>query len=129
MELNLNTFTCTAYIPRDPKYGTTSGGKPFVSFGISVRTGEKREGMEFPPSLFIMANVWGKEVERAKELIKKGKRIACTGFLSENTWTKDGTEQKGLRLDVIRFEMLSKPDPVSAPAPADATGYDPFGED
>ena len=129
--MDFNTFTCVGYIPKDPKFGTTSGGKPYISFALSVRTGEKKEGDQFPPSMYLMANIWGRDVDRAKDQIKAGKRIVCSGTLNEQTWEKDGVKQKGLRLNVHSFQLLSKPDPVASPEPqSSASGdYDPFGDE
>lgn len=94
----LNLFQGIGKVVSEPEWREIPGGGVYA-FRVRFPAGRKREGMEYPPSVFLGVKVF----DRALSL-RRGDRVYVRGVLSGRSWTReDGT--KAFTLEVIAEEV------------------------
>jgi single-strand DNA-binding protein len=128
---NLNRFTATGNVTRDPETQVTKSGTKMLKFGIAVneRHGEKEHAN------FFDCVVFGAYADAIAPYLAKGQKVAIDGSLHYSSWVDPGSGYKRSRVEVhVRhIDMLGgkKPEaetPTSQPEPAQAAA-DVYDED
>jgi single stranded DNA-binding protein len=111
-----NCITLVGNIGGESKFETTSGGKPYAICSLATHRyagGDKKT--DWHKIIF-----WDeKKVEVLKKFTRVGSKILVQGYLTYNTWERDGVTQKSSEIHVGyggAIELLdSKGDHTSVP--------------
>ena len=88
-----NNFTVVGFICKDAEVRNFEKSS-LARFGVSIKTTEKKGGVEITSSSIQSFESWIKNDDQATlDLLKKGKRVKVEGFFKSETYQKDG---KGL---------------------------------
>lgn len=102
----MNIVIMTGNLTADPEMRYTDSNMPVTKFRIGVRGGSKKRG-----DLFIDVQCWDKLAESVAEYTAKGRLVAVTGELQEDTWEdKDGNKRSKMLINARNVEFLDKPD-------------------
>ena len=78
-----------------------------LSFTVATTTRVKvNEEWQDRPS-YIDCVMFGKRADAIKDLMKKGKKVICSGKLYQNRWEKDGKTQSRVELRIDNIEIPS----------------------
>lgn len=114
----MNKLIITGNLVRDPETRQTPSGITICTFTIAVN----RRGKDEKAVDYFRVTAWRQLAENCQRFLAKGRKVAVTGAVSLNTYTKkDGTGGASLEVNADEVEFLS---PRSD---ADDTGlaYDP----
>lgn len=108
--MNINTYTCTGRLTRDPELKTLPSGTNVCELRLAVDSlGRNREVG------YINVSVFGAGGEAAAKHIAKGWLVAVDGRLEYGEWeADDGTRRHDYRV-VGNVEFLSAPRGARAP--------------
>ena len=104
----MNQVNMIGRLTRDPELKTTPNGVPVCSFGIAVPKDRAKDQADF-----FSCIAWRVTGENIGKYFEKGKMIAISGSIHNNTWTdKNGTKHNDQEITVERFffcDSRSKP--------------------
>lgn len=89
---------------RDFSY--TSNGKAKLNISIAVDNGYGDKKSVY----FFDVTIWGKTAENLKPYLGKGKQVALTGHLTQNTWEKDGVKHSKVYITADEVQLLGGKD-------------------
>ncbi len=84
-----NSVTFTGNLGKDPDTKYTTKGTAVCRFPLAVSQGKDK------PAMWLNVVTWGELAEQCNEKLEKGSRIQIDGFLTQNTWEKDGQKRYG----------------------------------
>jgi single-strand DNA-binding protein len=115
----LNSITAVGRLTKDAEKKVMSTGTELVTFDIANNTGWG----EHKRVMYFKCDAWGKIGTGIHPYLLKGKLVALTGELQEETWNDKSTgEQK--RKNVIKcYTVALLPD--TKPYSGGGSGYDP----
>lgn len=137
MASDLNQFTFSGRLGRDPEERALPSGESVVSFSVACgrswkdkETGDKRERTEW-----IRCTCFSQLGKIAIQYLRKGQQIVASGEYHTNKWTdKEGKERISTDIVLREFHMVGgRPDnagasekPAQKPAPSSnrSTDYD-----
>lgn len=105
---------------RDFSY--TSNGKAKLNISIAVDNGYGDKKSVY----FFDVTIWGKTAENLKPYLGKGKQVALTGRLTQDTWEKDGVKHSKVYITADEVQLLGGNGAQSS-APADDDDDNPRG--
>lgn len=110
----MNIVIMTGNLTADPEMKYTDNRTPVTKFRIGVRGSSKQRG-----DLFIDVQCWDKLAESVNEYTRKGRLVAVTGELQEDSWEDRDSGQKRTKMliNARNVEFLDK-------APADDDNQD-----
>jgi single-strand DNA-binding protein len=114
---DINNFTATGRLTRDPQTRFLAGDKCVASFALAIGkqyttgTGEKRD-----ETLFLDCDAWGRLAEIIGQYCTKGKQVAIVGSLKMDTWEKDGQKREKIKCVVDQLTMIGDSKRSDAPA-------------
>jgi single-strand DNA-binding protein len=99
---DLNVFTTTGRLGRDPEARYFESGSLVVNFTIAIN------GRRDDPPFWINCTIWGKLGQVAADYLKKGSKVGLSGSLKMDTWTdrSSGEERQKLVLNVNNLVLL-----------------------
>lgn len=106
MANDLNAVTQIGRLTRDPELKTVNSTS-LCNFSIAnnqsfTSNGERKEKVNY-----FECVVWGKQAEIFKQYATKGKQIAVTGRLEQQTWDgQDGKRASKIVIRVENFQLL-----------------------
>ena len=78
-------------------------------FGVSIKTTEKKGGVEITSSSIQNFETWIKNDDQALlDLLKKGKRVKVEGFFKSETYQKDGKDHHVIKLIATGLSEVEK---------------------
>ena len=87
-----NNFTVVGFICKDAEVRNFEKSS-IARFGVSIKTTEKKGGVEITSSSIQNFETWIKNDDQALlDLLKKGKRVKVEGFFKSETYQKDGKD-------------------------------------
>ncbi len=91
MPNDLNTFTITGRITREPDYQVTANGKQLLRFTVAVNY-YTRQGSEYKNKpTFMPITAWGDYAERLAAKLYKGMQVTVGGMFNNSRYTgEDG---------------------------------------
>lgn len=115
-------------LSRDPELRTTGNGKSVCGLGVAVGYSYKDASGEWvdKPSFFDVT-VWGPQGEACAKYLAKGRQVAVSGRLDQQTWeAQDGSKRSkvGVVADQVVFLGGQREQGAAKPAAAG----DPFGD-
>ncbi len=118
---DLNVVALSGRSTRDVELKYTQTGTAVADGSLAVNrfvSGEEKTS-------FVDLVYWGKTAEVAAEYVTKGKQIAVSGRLEQQTWEKDGQKRSKLVVVVENLQLLgSKSDGGEKPASTKTTKKD-----
>ena len=125
--MSINVFTCVGRLGNDAELRYTPSGKAVASFSVAVDVGFG----ENKSTLWVRANIWGKQAEGLAPYLKKGDPVGITGELSNREWEdKEGQTRTSLEVNVRDVALLGqkrddKPSAAKQHQQAKQDGYAP----
>lgn len=103
---DLNNFTCTGRLTRDPEMQVLQTGTKLAKFGFAVSKRKRcATGWEDAP-VFLDVTCFGKNADTAEQL-RKGERVGLTGELRLDQWKdKDGNNRSKITFDCERIIFI-----------------------
>lgn len=102
---DVNSIALVGRLTRDVELKYTSGGMAIAEGAIAVnRSVKTAEGYKNSPSFFDFS-IFGKTAESLKPYLLKGKQIALTGFLKQESWNDRDTGAKRSRVRICATEI------------------------
>jgi single-strand DNA-binding protein len=98
----MNKAMIIGNLTRDPEVNTTASGISVCRFTVAVTRPFKRDETDF-----ISCVAWRKSAEIISQYVKKGNKIAITGYIQTGSYEKDGTRRYTTDLIVEDFEFLT----------------------
>ncbi len=97
---DLNQVTLIGRLTRDPELRQTGNAASLCRFSIAsnyiyVQNGERREEVSF-----FNCTAWGRRAETIQQYCHKGKQVAISGRLRQNTW-QDNEGKKNSMVEVV----------------------------
>ena len=125
----MNKVILIGRLTKDPEVRVTTGEKQTTigRFSIAVNRRFKKEGQ--PDADFFNATCFGKTAEFAEKYLRKGNRIAITGSIQNDNYTKqDGSQVYSVQIMVDEIEFAdgkgnADQAPVQQAAPVDNGGF------
>lgn len=103
----MNKIIIIGNATRDPEEGKTQGGTKWARVGVAVNGYTNKETGETHCDFFDVFAI-GTLAEAVQKYVKKGKKIAVTGRMSQKTYTdKDGVRRVSWSLIADSVEFLS----------------------
>lgn len=87
--MDTNVVVLVGRSTRDVEVKYLQNGQAVADMGLAVGRKVKEEDKVS----FFNVTLWGKLAELAGEYVKKGKQVAITGRLEEQTWEKEGEKR------------------------------------
>jgi len=101
----MNKVILVGRLARDPELRTTSTGKSVCSFAIAVDRRFKQDGQ--PTADFFNVTAWGRQAEIINQYLGKGREIAITGRLQNNSFVgRDGTKRYSTDVILDEFDFI-----------------------
>lgn len=122
--LDMAQVTIIGRLGKDPAQ-RQAGSSVVVDFSIAVNDGTKDK----PHTSWFRCQAWEKNGEQVMTYLHKGDQAGVTGDIKEETWVKDGVEQRCQKVTARRvfFGAKATPKDATAPAPKPASDDDcPF---
>jgi single-strand DNA-binding protein len=102
----MNHVILIGNLTKDPEVKVTQSGTKLAKFSIAVNEGKNRDGQEIVQ--YFNITVWEKTADITELYLKKGHKVAVTGSLQNEVWTKqDGTKGYGTSIRGTKLEMLT----------------------
>ena len=122
----MNKVFIIGNLTRDPESRQTPGGITICTFTLAVN----RRGKDEKTADFFRVTAWRQLAENCQRLLAKGRKVAVTGAVSLNTYTKkDGTGGASLEVNADEVEFLggnrSDADDTGLKVPEGFTPVDP----
>lgn len=117
-------------LSRDPELRTTGNGKSVCGLGVAVGYSYKDANGEWvdKPSFFDVT-VWGPQGEACAKYLTKGRQVAVSGRLDQQTWeAQDGSKRSKVGIVADQVVFLGGQKEQGAAKPAAASSADPFGD-
>lgn len=116
---DLNVCTFVGRVTKDAELKTVGAkATPLTTFSIANNTGFG----QYAKTQFFDCQMWGKQGEGVVSYLTKGKQIAVTGTLEDNSYTNaQGQQVRAMRLTVTQLTLLAdaKGQPVSTAEPTE----------
>ena len=100
-----NNFTVVGFICKDAEVRNFEKSS-IARFGVSIKTTEKKGGVEITSSSIQSFETWIKNDDQA--LLKKGKRVKVEGFFKSETYQKDGKDYHVIKLIATSLSEVEK---------------------
>lgn len=98
----MNQGIFSGRIGRDAEVRQMPNGDPVCNFALAVDIGSR----DNPETMWIDCSLFGKRGQNSAQWLKKGTKLFVHGRLTLVTFTKkDGSTDKGLRLNVTEFDF------------------------
>ena len=103
-----NNFTVVGFICKDAEVRNFEKSS-IARFGVSIKTTEKKGGVEITSSSIQNFETWIKNDDQALlDLLKKGKRVKVEGFFKSETYQKDGKDHHVIKLIATSLSEVEK---------------------
>ena len=103
-----NNFTVVGFICKDAEVRNFEKSS-IARFGVSIKTTEKKGGVEITSSSIQSFETWLKNEDQALlDLLKKGKRVKVEGFFKSETYQKDGKDHHVIKLIATSLSEVEK---------------------
>lgn len=89
---------------RDFSYTPNGKAKLNISIAVDNGYGDKKS------VYFFDVTIWGKTAENLKPYLGKGKQVALTGRLTQDTWEKDGVKHSKVYITADEVQLLGGKD-------------------
>lgn len=106
--MSMNVWTGVGRLVADPRSGSTQNGNPWTSFRIAVDNEFAKEDAP-NKTLFINISCFGKTAEFVSKYITKGRLVAVSGRLEENSYEKEDKVVHGVQLIANTVQSLERP--------------------
>ena len=103
-----NNFTVVGFICNDAEVRNFEKSS-IARFGVSIKTTEKKGGVEITSSSIQNFETWIKNDDQALlDFLKKGKRVKVEGFFKSETYQKDGKDHHVIKLIATSLSEVEK---------------------
>ena len=103
-----NNFTVVGFICKDAEVRNFEKSS-LARFGVSIKTTEKKGGVEITSSSIQSFESWIKNEDQAiLDLLKKGKRVKVEGFFKSETYQMEGKDHHVIKLIATGISEVEK---------------------
>lgn len=128
MSTDINQVVLVGRLTRDAELRYTNSGTPVASLSIACNEAVKQQdGSWQEQGHFFDCTLWGKQAESVNQYLTKGRQIAITGRLKQDTWVdqQSGQNRSKVVINVSNLELLASPQGEQSQAQGWARGpYD-----
>lgn len=105
---DLNVFSATARLGKDPEIRFLSDGKAVCSVSVAIQRDDK--------TTWLRVSAFDKTAEAMGKYLHKGSKVGITGYLKENSWQdKQGNKKTTLELICNQVVFLDPKKTEDAP--------------
>lgn len=104
--MDINTIAITGRLVSDAQVKYTQSGNVICKFSIANGYRTKKNGEWTDATNFIDATWFSKTAEKLAQHMTKGKQLAITGELRQDTWEQDGQRRSKLAIVVSNLQLL-----------------------
>lgn len=97
----MNSVNIIGNLTRDIEVRYTPGGTAVADITVAVNDRRKVGDQWQDVATFVDVTLWGKTAENASQYTGKGKPVAVTGKLAQDSWEDKQTGQRRSKLKVI----------------------------
>ena len=102
---DVNTVIVVGHLARDIELKYTQSGMAIADSALAVnRSVKTADGYKNSASFFDFS-IFGKAAESLKPYLLKGKQVAITGYLKQETWADRETDAKRSRVKICATEI------------------------
>lgn len=112
MSTDINQVVLVGRLTRDAELRYTNSGTAVASLSIACNEAVKQnDGSWQEQGHFFDCTLWGKQAESVNQYLTKGRQIAITGRLKQDTWTdqQSGQNRSKVVVNVQSLELLATP--------------------
>ena len=103
-----NNFTVVGFICKDAEVRNFEKSS-LARFGVSIKTTEKKGGVEITSSSIQSFESWIKNEDQAiLDLLQRGERVKVEGFFKSETYQKDGKDHHVIKLIATGISEVEK---------------------
>lgn len=128
MSTDINQVVLVGRLTRDAELRYTNSGTAVASLSIACNEAVKQnDGSWQEQGHFFDCTLWGKQAESVNQYLTKGRQVAITGRLKQDTWTdqQSGQNRSKVIINVQNLELLATPQGEQSQAQGWARGpYD-----
>ena len=106
MARDMNCVQLIGRLTRDIEVRQTNGGTTVGKISIAVGDKIKRGDSWEDTVSFFDVTLWGKTADSLAQYLVKGKQIAVTGKLKQETWEKDGQRHSKVSVNADSIQLL-----------------------
>ena len=104
---DLNVYTFTGRLGQEPELKKTGTGKSVTNLRVAVSL---RGGGEEGSTLWLDVTAWESLAELCVKYLSKGRQVAITGYLSEDTWEDDeGRKRSKIKVTARDVTFMGSP--------------------
>jgi single-strand DNA-binding protein len=106
---NINSFTGSGNLVRDPELRYTQSGTSVCSFAIASNRSFKQNDEWQEKVSYFNCTAWGKQADTITKYFKKGQQILIDGHLVQNSWDdSEGKKHYAIEIIVDNFNFCGK---------------------
>lgn len=112
MSTDINQVVLVGRLTRDAELRYTNSGTAVASLSIACNEAIKQnDGSWQEQGHFFDCTLWGKQAESVNQYLTKGRQVAITGRLKQDTWTdqQSGQNRSKVVINVQNLELLASP--------------------
>lgn len=98
---NINTVVLKGNLTKDMELTYTAGGMAVGKFTLAVNRGVKKDGQWVNEASFFDIAAFGKQPENLKPYMTKGKQVAIEGYLKQDRWVDQQTQQNRSKITIV----------------------------
>ena len=111
---DVNHVVLIGRLTRDVDLKYTSSGTAVAKGSLAVNKRVKHGEQWVDKAGFFDFTLWGKQAESIAKYLVKGKQLAVTGELEQNTWEKDGQRHSKVEIKANDVQLLGGDKPNTA---------------
>jgi single stranded DNA-binding protein (ssb) len=129
MANDLNSFSFTGRVIRDPEVKTTQGGTVIATYSVAVNGSKKVDKVYESDVMFLDIKTFGNMATTVQQYVFKGTKVAIIGRLTIEKWEVDGQQRNKAVIITDKIVFLSKgsdKNDHSADIPQENSDLEPF---
>ncbi len=98
---NVNQVAIIGNLVKDLELKYTNNGMAIGTFALAVNRDVKKNGEWIKEASFFEVESFGKQPEALKPYMTKGKQVGVEGYLKQNRWTDQQTQQTRSKIVIV----------------------------
>jgi single-strand DNA-binding protein len=130
MSTDINQVVLVGRLTREAELKYTNSGTAVSNFSIACNEAVKQQdGSWQEQGHFFDLTMWGKQAESLQQYLTKGRQVAVTGRLKQQTWTDQtsGQNRSKVVVNVQNLELLAAPGNAQGGNSSGSSGYNDGG--
>lgn len=104
---SLNKVLLIGRLTRDPEFKSIPSGAAVAEFGFAVNRYYNLNGELKEDTCFLDITAWGRQGEKARNYLRKGRQAFIEGHLIFDQWeTREGQKRSKIRVTATNIQLL-----------------------